>query len=103
MLVPWYNVNNVICGGYFIKKKKLTLPEKHQLQSLFEDVSYSCGAMLEELNLPDSLSSVRTLDHNCDDPIEPLYYSADFSPIYVYRASEDLSNSPASDCYPINV
>ena len=57
--------------------------------------------MLEELNLPDSLSSVRILDHNCDDPIEPLYYSTDFSPICVYCASEDLSNSPASDCYPM--
>ena len=49
--------------------------------------------MLEELNLPDTLSSVCILDNNCNDPIEPLYYSADFSPICVYCASEDLSNS----------
>ena len=42
-------------------KRKLTLSEKQQLQSLFEDVSYSCGAMFEELNLPDTLSSVRIL------------------------------------------
>ena len=84
-------------------KRKLTLSEKQQLQSLFEDVSYSCGAMLEELNLPDTLSSVCILDHNCNDPIEPLYYSADFSAICVYCPSEDLSNSPTSDYYPMCV
>ena len=77
-------------------KRKLTLSEKQQ-QSLFEDVSYSCGAMLEELNVPDTLSIVRILDHNCNDPIEPLYYSTDFSPISVYCPSEDLSDSPTSD------
>lgn len=59
--------------------------------------------MLEELNLPDTLSSVCILDNNCNDPIEPLYYSADFSPICVYCASEDLSNSPTSDYYPMYV
>ena len=84
-------------------KRKLTLSEKQQLQSLFEDVSYSCGAMLGELNLPDVLSSVCILDHNCNGPIELLYYSADFSPICVHCASEDLSNSPTSDNYPMCV
>ena len=51
------------------------------------------------------ISSVRILDHNCNDPIELLYYSTDFSPICVYCASEDLNNSPTSGekviCYQL--
>ena len=64
-------------------KKKITVPEKQQLQTILEDVSYSCGAMLEELDIPQNLHCVHVLEHNCYDPLEPLYYKARFEPICV--------------------
>lgn len=83
-------------------KRKLTLSEKQQLQSILEDVSYSCGALFQELDLPERLSCVHVLDHNCYDPIEPLYYTADSEPICVYCASADgLRDSPSTDFYPM--
>ena len=39
-------------------------------------VSYSCGATIEDLILPDTFKSVGIRSHNCNDPIEKVYYSA---------------------------
>lgn len=81
-------------------KRKLTLPEKRQLQAVLEDVSYSCGATFHELDLPDSLACVHVLEHNCYDPVEPLYYAAGFDPICVYCASE-MEDLGTSEHYPM--
>ena len=81
-------------------KRKLTLQERQQLQTLFEDLSYSCGATLQELDLPDSLSCTHALEHNCYDPVEPLYYVAGFDPICVYCGSEEVQDSSTSESCP---
>ncbi len=57
-------------------KRKLSARERTQLQGIVEDVSYSCGATMEELILPDTLTSVGIRSHICSDPIEKIYYSA---------------------------
>ena len=82
-------------------KRKLTLPERQQLQTRLEDVWYSCGATFQELHLPDSLSCVHVLEHNCYDPVEPLYYVAGFDPICVYCGCEEVQDSSTSKSYPM--
>ena len=79
----------------------MTLPERQQLQTLLEDVSYSCGATFHELNLSDSLTYVHILEHNCYDPAEPLYCAAGFNPICVYCAGEEVQASGTSENYPM--
>jgi len=58
-------------------QKKLSVRDKKQLQDILADIAYTCGATLEELDLPDNLKSVVVRVHNCYDPVEKLYYSAD--------------------------
>ncbi len=41
----------------------LSARERTQLQGIVEDVSYSCGATMEELILPDTLTSYRKEPH----------------------------------------
>ena len=82
-------------------EKKAYSPDKHQLQLVLEDVSYSCGAMFNELDIPDSLTCVHVLEHICYDPVEPLYYVAGFDPICVYCASEELRESSTEYYYPM--
>ena len=65
-------------------KRKLTLPEKQQLQTISQDVS-------------SKQPHVHVLEHNCYNPVEPLYYKARFNPIYVCCASDDVQDSGVSE------
>ena len=58
-------------------RKKLSVRDKKQLQDILADTAYTCGATLEEIDLPDHLKSVMVRVHNCYDPVEKLYYSAE--------------------------
>ena len=40
------------------------------------DLSYSCGATMDDVDLPDYLKCVEIRSHCCSDLIERLYYSA---------------------------
>ena len=42
---------------------------------MLEEVSYSCEATFDNLELPCYLANVCKKDHQCTDPIEKLYYS----------------------------
>ena len=66
-----------------------------------EGLSYTCGASLDELVLPDSLSSVVIRNHQCGDAIEKLYYSAAYEDICIYCASESNLVETLEDTYPI--
>ena len=57
-------------------KRKLSVRECTQLEGIIANISYSCGATIEDLILPDTLKSVGIRSHNCSDPIEKIYYSA---------------------------
>ena len=63
---------------------KITVQERTLLQTILQDVSYSCGATLEDLDLPGRLKGVCIKAHTCNDPIEKLYYSSGFEPICYY-------------------
>ena len=54
------------------------------LETTLADVIYSCGALLDELNLPPGLESVCIRDHQCGDTTEKLYYFAGFDPVCYY-------------------
>ena len=77
---------------------KLTRQEKTQLKAAVEDLSFTCGAPLQDLDLPGRLNDVYTRQLHCEEPIEKLYYSAKYNPICIYCA-EDVNTVPA-DRYP---
>ena len=57
-------------------KRKLSSRERAQLEGIIANVSYSCGATIADLILPDTLKGVGIQGPNCSDPIEKMYCSA---------------------------
>lgn len=55
----------------------------------------------EDIEFPDGLESVCNRDHNCGDPIERLYYSAEYDAICYYCASENVTSKVPPDVYPL--
>jgi len=88
------------CGLWRLlySKYKLTKKERSDLQAAIEEISYTCGAQLQELELPGRLKDVYVRDISCEDSIEKLYYSAKYDPICVYCAAS--IDSVPSDRYP---
>ena len=74
-------------------RHKLTLQERATFQSILDDTAYTCGATLEDLDLPDRLAGVTVKDHSCYDMVEKLYYSCGYEPICIYCSSEDVEDS----------
>ena len=70
-------------------KHKLKPDELSKLKKILEEVSYSCGATFDDLELPGRLANLCIKDHQCTDPIEKLYYSCDFEDICVHCGQED--------------
>ena len=62
--------------------------EQADLEAALEDISLTCGAQLQNLELPGSLNEVYTRTMSCKEPIEELYYSAKYGPICVYCAAD---------------
>ena len=62
-------------------KHKLSVRERSQLQGIIADVSYSCGATIEDL---DALKCVGIQSHYCSNPIEKIYYSAYKHDLFVF-------------------
>ena len=80
---------------------KLSKKEQADLQTVLQDVSFTCGAQLQDLELPGWLNEAYTRKILCEQPIEKLYYSAKYSPICVHCAAEkypqceDYAHKPA--------
>ena len=81
-------------------KYKLSVQEVSELQSILEDVSYTCGTTFDNLELPGRLTNVFVKDHSCADTIEKLYYSCGFDNICVHCASEEVKDIVNSDFLP---
>jgi len=64
--------------------RKLSPGLQKQLSTLLDNYTYTCGATLSDLELPDSLSSVCVRDVECYDPLEKLYFSMKYDPICIY-------------------
>lgn len=69
------------------------MQEVADLQSILDDVSYTCGTTFDDLDLPGRLTNVFVKDHSCADSIENLYYSCGFEPICFRCASEEVEDS----------
>ena len=72
---------------------KLTIQECATFQSILDDTSYTCGATLEDLHLPNRLAGVCVKDHSCYGMVEKLYYSCGYKPICIYCSSENVEES----------
>ena len=81
MLIQWSSVMNVVCVNC---RFKLSKKEQADLQTTLQDVSFTCGAQLQDLELPGQLNEVYTRKISCKQPVEKLYYSAKYSSICVY-------------------
>ena len=53
-----------------------------------DGLMFTCGSLLEDLNLPEALKEVYVRDVSCLDPIEKLYYSCNYDPICIHCAAE---------------
>jgi len=77
---------------------KLSKKEQADLETALQDVSFTCGAQLQDMELLGRLNEVYTRKILCEQPIEKLYYSAKYSPICVYCAA-DVESVP-KEKYP---
>ena len=63
--------------------RKFSSVARQELESVLEDYTFSCGAALSDLELPSVLSEVCARELQCYDPVERLYYSMNYDPIYI--------------------
>ena len=52
-----------------------SLHQQQELQNIVNDLSYSCGATMDDVILPDYLKCMEIRSLCCSDSIERLYYS----------------------------
>ena len=80
---------------------KLFKKEQADLEAALEDISFTCGAQLQNLELPGCLNEVYTRTMSCEEPIEKLYYSAKYGPIcgYCHYCAADGDSVP-KEKYP---
>ena len=90
-------------------KPKKNKPEHRRLLSLKLELSFTCGASLQDIDLPPLLNDVHVYVRslNCFDLIEKLYFSAGYEPICFYCAgqvkqeqSQATAFGPAQRYYP---
>ena len=80
--------------------RKLRASEKQLLEHALDGLSFSCGSLLQEADLPQELQSVvHVRNLQCHDPVESLYYSADYEDICVY-CSQELPSASRSEYFP---
>ena len=80
-------------------KRKLKQAGKIKLEQALDGMSFSCGAQLQDANIPEHLKDtvfVRRI--SCEEPVEKLYYSAKFQDICVHCAADEVA--PWSDLEP---
>ena len=79
--------------------KKLTTVQHNQLMATLEGMSFSCGAPLEDLDLPDGLPVVFVKELSCSDPMEKLHYSVGHEAICYYCGTEQEIIEEETDVY----
>ena len=79
--------------------RKLKAPEIRKLRQTLEDLSFSCGAELQDFGLPAELEGVVYVKRMyCNEPTERLYFAGDVPPWSnteeFYPQCEDCSDKP---------
>jgi len=92
------------CGMWSLvyATKKLKAPEVCKLHTAFDDLSFSCGASLQEADsIPSDLKDVVYVRNmHCNEPTEKLYYSAKFLDICIHCAGDVPPWSDSELYYP---
>ena len=91
------------CGMWRLvySTRKLKAVEIRKLNATLDGLSFSCGADLQEAGLPPELDGVVYVKKMyCNEPIERLYYSANFDDICVYCAGDVPPWSSTQEFYP---
>lgn len=72
-----------------------------KVNAALDGLSFSCGSPSQDLDLEDNiLSEIYVQDLHCGDPVEPLYYSANFQDICVYCCEDIQENLTSKEYYP---
>ena len=83
--------------------RKLSAQERRVVEASLDGLSFSCGSQLNELDLHNDLLSVMFVrDSQCNDPVEALYYSVNYTAICMYCCADmDCSETVTSrEYYP---
>ena len=91
------------CGMWRLvyANRKLKAAEIRKIRGTLDDLTFSCGADLQEVGLPPELDGVVYVKKMyCNEPIERLYYSANFDDICVYCAGDVPPWSNMEEFYP---
>ena len=87
------SVRSVDSGGSSMqgRSKPMHTPMQ-QLECVLDHISYSCGTQLQDYSdLPqDMMDTVFTRNLDCNEPIQRLYYSANFADICIHCSSESV-------------
>ena len=67
MILPWKIMSVTMLWRLLYSQKKLTKKDRHDLQSIFEDISFTCGAQLQDLDLPERLRGVYSRELSCEE------------------------------------
>ena len=70
-------------------KHKLGVSDRRAFQHALEDVTYTCGAQLQDLELGERFVGVFVRQIRCYDPVEKLSVGK-YQPICIYCSSEDI-------------
>ncbi len=82
-------------------RKKLKAEDRRLLSLKLDDLAFSCGASLQDLEFAAPLNEVFVRSVNCFNPIEKLYYSAGYEPICLYCAGQvDSTPAKSTNFYP---
>ena len=69
--------------------KKVSAADRKELSTILDNYTYTCGASLNDLELPVTLEHVCIRDIQCGEPVEKLYYSMKYDPICIHCCSEE--------------
>ena len=98
----WFSVRSAPCGILCFLSRNCQLQLVEPCRQFWKTVSYTCGASLHDLDLPDSLSCIVIRSHQRGDAIERLYYSAAYEDVCIFCATtSDLVQSLLDSVYPI--
>ena len=64
--------------------------ERRDLDAAIAAYSFTCGAPLQDLNLPGKLAHVYIRNTSCGVPIEKLYYTVKYPPICLLPSVQEL-------------
>ena len=88
------------CGKWRLvySVSKLSATQRNQLMS---GMSFSCGANLQDLEIPDDLPTVFVKDLSCSQLTEKLYYSVGHEIVCYYCGTDEPEQVTEDDYYPL--